>query len=464
MRARRQSSAASTPESGSSRTGPDEGEAGKALCGRRGRHLLDGRAGGGHGGGDGVLDFARLPSSPAPSRGAAACPSPPRDRASVPGRGAPFRRSVPRDSRDGRCGRRPWSPSARDPAPPPPRGPRRPSPGGPAPRRSRVRGARRRPQRSGGCRARPAIIRTVAPRPRARKGAAVRSAAVTTGWTCRCTRCTTPFRSRATRAERARRSRRRPRRASGARRRAAQGPARPSASTCWRLACFTVPAVVLWWHVWSGHPSSALTCGCGDPAQEVWFMAWPAWAITHLHSIFFSRRGERPPRRQPALEHVGAAGRCGARSRDVALRSRHRQPTWRSPWPRRSAHGPASPPLRPLVDWKAGAIPAALVFGYSAALVTSLTLGHVSVTVLVIPPFLFTTLYEIVIRQEHSVAARRAAAGRAAGGAVLHLTRDPGDVPPSGSRRVACGRRWSAGARCGRAPDMPFPPSASPPP
>ena len=60
--------------------------------------------------------------------------------------------------------------------------------------------------------------------------------------------------------------------------------------------------------------------------------------------------------------------------------------------------------IRPLVNWKAGAIPAALVFGYSAALVTSLTFGHVSVTVLVIPPFLFTTLHEIVIRQEHSVA------------------------------------------------------------
>ena len=54
------------------------------------------------------------------------------------------------------------------------------------------------------------------------------------------------------------------------------------------LACFTIPAIFLWWQVWSGHPSSALTCGCGDPAQEVWFVAWPAWAITHLHSLFFS--------------------------------------------------------------------------------------------------------------------------------------------------------------------------------
>ncbi len=46
---------------------------------------------------------------------------------------------------------------------------------------------------------------------------------------------------------------------------------------------------------------------------------------------------------------------------------------------------------------------AALVYGYSSALVTALTFGHISVTVLVIPPFLLTTLHEIVIRQEHSV-------------------------------------------------------------
>jgi len=59
--------------------------------------------------------------------------------------------------------------------------------------------------------------------------------------------------------------------------------------------------------------------------------------------------------------------------------------------------------IRPLVTWKPGAIPAALVYGYSSAMVTSLAFGHVSMTFLVIPPLLFATLHEIVIRQEHSV-------------------------------------------------------------
>ena len=168
------------------------------------------------------------------------------------------------------------------------------------------------------------------------------------------------------------------------------------------LACFTVPAIVLWWHVWSGHPSSALTCGCGDPAQEVWFMAWPAWAITHLHNVFFSGAVNVPHGANLLSNTSGPlVGVVLApvtwlfgpvTATNVALTLAPALSAWA-----------CFAAIRPLVTWKAGAIPAALVFGYSAAIVTSLTFGHVSVTVLVIPPFLFTTLHEIVIRQEHSV-------------------------------------------------------------
>ena len=168
------------------------------------------------------------------------------------------------------------------------------------------------------------------------------------------------------------------------------------------LACFTVPAIVLWWHVWSGHPSSALTCGCGDPAQEVWFMAWPAWAIAHLHSVFFSGVVNVPHGANLLSNTSGPlVGVVFApvtwlfgpvTSTNVALTLAPALSAWA-----------CFAAIRPLVNWKAGAIPAALVFGYSAAVVTSLTFGHVSVTMLVIPPFLFTTLHEIVIRQEHSV-------------------------------------------------------------
>ncbi len=132
-------------------------------------------------------------------------------------------------------------------------------------------------------------------------------------------------------------------------------------------------------------------------------MAWPAWAITHLHSIFFSSVVNVPHGANLLSNTSGPlVGVVLApvtwlfgpvTATNVALTLAPALSAWA-----------CFAAIRPLVNWKAGAIPAALVFGYSAALVTSLTFGHVSVTVLVIPPFLFTTLHEIVIRQEHSVA------------------------------------------------------------
>jgi len=168
------------------------------------------------------------------------------------------------------------------------------------------------------------------------------------------------------------------------------------------IALFSLPAVALWWHVWSGHPSSALTCACGDPAQEVWFMAWPAWAVAHLHDLFFSGAVNVPDGANLLSNTSGTLvgvllapvtwlfGPVTATNVALTLA------------PALSAWG-CFAAIRPLVSWKPGAIPAGLVYGYSAAIVTSLAFGHVSVTWLVIPPLLFTTLHEIVIRQERSV-------------------------------------------------------------
>jgi len=168
------------------------------------------------------------------------------------------------------------------------------------------------------------------------------------------------------------------------------------------LALFTVPAVLLWWHVWSGHPANTLTCACGDPAQEVWFIAWPAWAIAHLHDPFFSNVVNVPHGANLLSNTSGTlVGVVLApvtwlfgpvASTNVALTLA----------PALSAWG-CFAAIRPLVTWKWGALPAAFVFGYSSAIYSSLLFGHVSVSLLVFPPLLFTLLHEIVIRQEHSV-------------------------------------------------------------
>ncbi len=168
------------------------------------------------------------------------------------------------------------------------------------------------------------------------------------------------------------------------------------------LALFAVPAVLLWWHVWSGHPANTLTCACGDPAQEVWFVAWPAWAIAHLHNPFFSSVVNVPYGANLLSNTSGTlVGVVLAPvtwlfgpvvSTNVALTLA----------PALSAWG-CFVAIRPLVTWKWGALPAAFVFGYSSAIYSSLLFGHVSISLLVFPPLLFSLLHEIVIRQEHSV-------------------------------------------------------------
>jgi dolichyl-phosphate beta-glucosyltransferase len=167
------------------------------------------------------------------------------------------------------------------------------------------------------------------------------------------------------------------------------------------ITVFTVPAVVLWWHVWNGHPSSTLTCACGDPAQEVWFMAWPAWALAHFTNPFFSHAVNSPHGANLLSNTSGtlvgtvlspvtwAWGPVVATN--VALTLSPGLSTWGC-WLA----------IRRYVTWKPAALPAAFVFGYSSAVVTSLIFGHVSVTMLVIPPLLLAALYELVVVQQHT--------------------------------------------------------------
>ena len=131
-------------------------------------------------------------------------------------------------------------------------------------------------------------------------------------------------------------------------------------------------------------------------------MAWPAWAIAHLHNPFFSSVVNVPHGANLLSNTSGTlVGVVLApvtwlfgpvASTNVALTLA----------PALSAWG-CFVAVRPLVTWKWGALPAAFVFGYSAAVYSSLVLGHVSVSVLVFPPLLFSLMHEIVIRQEHSV-------------------------------------------------------------
>lgn len=66
---------------------------------------------------------------------------------------------------------------------------------------------------------------------------------------------------------------------------------RPASSVRWLLAAaaaYLALSVLLWWGIWSGSPGSTSVCSCGDAARFLWFIEWPAYALTHGHSPLFS--------------------------------------------------------------------------------------------------------------------------------------------------------------------------------
>lgn len=55
------------------------------------------------------------------------------------------------------------------------------------------------------------------------------------------------------------------------------------------IAVFALPGVAIFWHAWAGHLTTTDTCACSDAGQQVWFIAWPAYAIWHgLNPLFSS--------------------------------------------------------------------------------------------------------------------------------------------------------------------------------
>ena len=55
------------------------------------------------------------------------------------------------------------------------------------------------------------------------------------------------------------------------------------------IAIYLALALVLWAHVWfTGNVSHAVTCNCGDTVEQVWWLEWLPWALTHGHNPFLT--------------------------------------------------------------------------------------------------------------------------------------------------------------------------------
>jgi hypothetical protein len=167
------------------------------------------------------------------------------------------------------------------------------------------------------------------------------------------------------------------------------------------IVVFTLPAVVLWWRAWSGGAGSTLRCRCLDPAQQVWFIAWPAYALLHGLNVFYSTwlwpshgvnllANASSPLIGVVLTPVTwAFGPFVATTLALTLA------------PGLSAWGCWLACRRFVAWWPACAI-AALLFGYSPFVIQNVDQGHLGVALLVFPPLMLVVLHEILVRRKWS--------------------------------------------------------------
>lgn len=167
------------------------------------------------------------------------------------------------------------------------------------------------------------------------------------------------------------------------------------------IAAFTAPAVVLWWHAWAGGPASTIRCACLDPGQQVWFVAWPAFALVHGLNPF-TTTWLWPPLGANLLANASSplVGLVLAPvtwlfgpfvSTNVALTLAPGLSAWGGWWA-----------CRRFTRWPAAAWIGGFVYGYSPFVVDGVAQGHLSISLLVLPPVMLVVLHEMLVRQQRS--------------------------------------------------------------
>ncbi len=188
---------------------------------------------------------------------------------------------------------------------------------------------------------------------------------------------------------------------------------RPAVLLGLAFLCYLALSTLLWWHVWAGHPTTVATCGCNDPALTVWFLAWPASALTHGHNPFYSSALFHPAGIN-LLSNTGILG-IGIPLAPV---------TWLwGPVATLNVASTLGPALSALsmcwlllrwVRFGLAAFVGGLVFGFSPFVFTNLAVGHLNLSVLFLFPLMVGCLDDLLVRQHH----RPLVTGAALGGLV----------------------------------------------
>ena len=173
----------------------------------------------------------------------------------------------------------------------------------------------------------------------------------------------------------------------------------PAGATLWASAAYLIVSLVVWWNVWSSHPTTTTTCGCGDSSEFTWYLGWPAHAISH---------GLNPLYSADLFHPVGI--NLLSNTSVLALGVPLAPVTW--------AFGPVATLnvaltlapvlsalamfwlLRRWVSWAPAAWIGGLLYGFSPFVLVELTDAHLMLGMAVVPPLLVGTLDELLIRQE----------------------------------------------------------------
>ncbi len=179
-------------------------------------------------------------------------------------------------------------------------------------------------------------------------------------------------------------------------------PEKPARDHLLVVAGLVVASIGIWWRVWvTGHPTSTITCPCGDTAQGVWFQAWTAWAIAHLHN--------------PFLSHAIFAGQGGANMLDntsgIFPAILTAPITWLfGPIASFNVAATLAPVVsgwaffafaRSVTNWLPGQLLGTALWAFSPFLIAGVVGGHFQITWLYFPPVAAWALHELFAGRRH---------------------------------------------------------------
>jgi len=177
-------------------------------------------------------------------------------------------------------------------------------------------------------------------------------------------------------------------------------PARPD----WRIGLgvfglYLALSVLTWSRVWfTGHPTTTISCGCGDPAEEVWFLRWFAYAVTHGHNPFLSGSMFAPQ------------GFNVLDSTSFLLPAALLTPvTWLfGPVATFNVAATLAPAVsasctylagRRWIAWRPAAVVCGLLVGFGPMITDNAPYGHLMLVVLCFPPLMVLLLDDLLVRQ-----------------------------------------------------------------